>query len=377
MIRLDSVSKRFPNGQVAVDALTLEIPSGETCVLVGPSGCGKTTTLKMINRLIEPTSGHIFLDDEDITRGDPVRLRRRIGYVIQQVGLFPHQTIGTNVGTVPRLLGWKKDRIAERVHELLDLVGLPPAEYRDRYPAQLSGGQRQRVGVARALAADPPVLLMDEPFGAIDPITRMRLQDEFLRLQSEVRKTVVFVTHDIEEAVKMGDRIAILEVGGRLAQYDTPAAVLGSPASPFVADFVGADRGLKRLRVTSIDRDTLEHPPTVLPTASLAEARTAIERSGADWVAVVTADGRLVGHVRRDKSDADGPVSSRIEHLEAWVSVDAPLEDALASMLLTDVGWVAVLDGDRFLGVLPPESVYLTLRRSLDGSHATAAASAP
>ncbi|HEY5165385.1 MAG TPA: betaine/proline/choline family ABC transporter ATP-binding protein, partial [Acidimicrobiia bacterium] len=367
MIRLDSVSKRFSNGQVAVDALTLEIPAGETCVLVGPSGCGKTTTLKMINRLIEPTSGRIFLDDEDVTRADPVRLRRRIGYVIQQVGLFPHQNIGTNVGTVPRLLGWKKDRIVQRVDELLELVGLAPGEYRDRYPSQLSGGQRQRVGVARALAADPPVLLMDEPFGAIDPVTRMRLQDEFLHLQSEVRKTVVFVTHDIEEAVKMGDRICILEVGGKLAQYDTPAEVLGSPASPFVADFVGADRGLKRLRVTPIARDTLEHPPTVLPSASLADARAAIERSGADWVAVVSSDGRLVGHVRRDRSHGDGPVSSCTEHLEAWVSIDAPLEDALASMLLTDLGWVAVLDGDRFLGVLTPESVYLTLRRSLDG----------
>jgi osmoprotectant transport system ATP-binding protein len=377
MIRLDSVSKRFANGQIAVHALTLEIPSGETCVLVGPSGCGKTTTLKMINRLLEPTSGRIFLDDEDITHGDPVRLRRRIGYVIQQVGLFPHQTIGTNVGTVPRLLGWKKDRIAGRVNELLDLVGLPPDEYRDRYPAQLSGGQRQRVGVARALAADPPVLLMDEPFGAIDPITRMRLQDEFLRLQSEVRKTVVFVTHDIEEAVKMGDRICILEVGGKLAQYDTPAAVLGNPASPFVADFVGSDRGLKRLRVTPIARDTLEHPPTVLPTASLAEARAAIGQSGADWVAVVNADGHLVGHVRGDKADGDGPVSSRIGRLEAWVSIDAPLEDALASMLLTDVGWVAVLNGDRFLGVLTPESVYLTLRRSLDTAPVVAGAPAP
>jgi osmoprotectant transport system ATP-binding protein len=198
MIRLDSVSKRFSNGQVAVDALTLEIPAGETCVLVGPSGCGKTTTLKMINRLIEPTGGRIFLGDEDVTRADPVGLRRRIGYVIQQVGLFPHQNIGTNVGTVPRLLGWKKDRIVQRVDELLELVGLAPGEYRDRYPSQLSGGERQRVGVARALAADPPVLLMDEPFGAIDPVTRMRLQDEFLRLQGEVQKTVVFVTHDIE-----------------------------------------------------------------------------------------------------------------------------------------------------------------------------------
>jgi osmoprotectant transport system ATP-binding protein len=377
MIRLDFVSKRFPNGQVAVDALTLEIPAGETCVLVGPSGCGKTTTLKMINRLVEPTSGRIFLDDEDVTRADPVRLRRRMGYVIQQVGLFPHQTIGTNVGTVPRLLGWKKDRIVERVDELLELVGLAPGEYRDRYPAQLSGGQKQRVGVARALAADPPVLLMDEPFGAIDPVTRMRLQDEFLRLQSEVQKTVVFVTHDIEEAVKMGDRICILEVGGKLAQYDTPAEVLGSPASPFVADFVGADRGLKRLRVTPIARDTLEHPPTVLPTATLADARTAIERSGADWVAVVSRDGRLVGHVRRDKAIGDGAVSSGTERLEAWVSIEAPLEDALASMLLTDLGWVAVLDGDGFLGVLTPESVYLTLRRSLDGAQTAAAAPGP
>jgi osmoprotectant transport system ATP-binding protein len=377
MIRLDSVSKRFLNGQIAVDALTLEIPAGETCVLVGPSGCGKTTTLKMINRLIEPTSGRIFLDDEDVTRGDPVHLRRRIGYVIQHVGLFPHQTIGTNVGTVPRLLGWKKDRIVERVDALLELVGLIPGEYRDRYPAQLSGGQRQRVGVARALAADPPVLLMDEPFGAIDPVTRMRLQDEFLRLQSEVQKTVVFVTHDIEEAVKMGDRICILEVGGKVAQYDTPAEVLGSPASPFVADFVGADRGLKRLRVTPIARDTLEHPPTVQPSASLADARSAIERSGADWVAVVSSDGRLVGHVRRDKANGDGPVSSGTERLEAWVSIEAPLEDALASMLLTDLGWVAVLDGDGFLGVLTPESVYLTLRRSLDGAQTAAAAPGP
>jgi osmoprotectant transport system ATP-binding protein len=377
MIRLDSVSKRFSNGQIAVDALSLEIPAGETCVLVGPSGCGKTTTLKMINRLIEPTSGRIFLDDDDVTRADPVQLRRRIGYVIQQVGLFPHQTIGTNVGTVPRLLGWKRERIVERVDELLRLVGLEPAEYRDRYPAQLSGGQRQRIGVARALAADPPVLLMDEPFGAIDPVTRMRLQDEFLRLQGEVQKTVVFVTHDIEEAVKMGDRICILEIGGKLAQYDTPAEVLGSPASPFVADFVGADRGLKRLRVTPIARDTLEHPPTVLPSASLADARAAIERSGADWVAVVSSDGRLVGHVRRDRSSGDGPVSSCTERLEAWVSIDAPLEDALASMLLTDLGWVAVLDGDRFLGVLTPESVYLTLRRSLDGAQTAAAAPGP
>jgi osmoprotectant transport system ATP-binding protein len=376
MIRLDSVTKRYPNGFVAVQTLSMEVPSGETCVLVGPSGSGKTTTLKMINRLIEPTGGRIFLDDEDVTRGDPVQLRRRMGYVIQQVGLFPHQTVGTNIGTVPRLLGWKKDRVTARVNELLDLVGLDPSDFRDRYPAQLSGGQRQRVGVARALAADPPVLLMDEPFGAIDPVTRVRLQDEFLRLQAEVRKTVVFVTHDIEEAVKMGDRIAILDVGGVLAQYDTPAEVLGNPASPMVADFVGADRGLKRLRVTAIDPSVLEHPATVLPTASLGDARAAIARGGGDWVAVVTPDGRLLGHVRRANAVGDGRVADRTERLESWVAIDAPLEDALAAMLLTDVGWVAVLDADRFLGVLTPESVYRTLRRSIDEAETTAAVTA-
>ena len=377
MIRLEAVSKRFPNGQVAVHELSLDVPEGEICILVGPSGCGKTTTLKMINRLIEPTGGRIFLAGDDVTDADPVKLRRRIGYVIQQVGLFPHQTIATNVGTVPRLLGWKRDQITARVDELLDLVGLEPAEYRDRYPAQLSGGQRQRVGVARALAADPPVLLMDEPFGAIDPVTRVRLQDEFLRLHAEVRKTVVFVTHDIEEAVKMGDRIAILDVGGVLAQYDTPAEVLGNPATPMVADFVGADRGLKRLKVTAIDRARLEHPPTILPTATLADARAAIELGQMEWVAVVDERGVLSGHVRRSRADGDGPIAQRVERIEVWVSVDDHLEDALAAMLLTDVGWVAVLDGDTFIGVLTPESVYRALRKSLDDDHGDSASAAP
>ena len=370
MIRLEHVSKRYPNRQLAVRDLSLEVPDGEICVLVGPSGCGKTTTLKMINRLIEPTSGRIYLDGDDVTSADSVQLRRRIGYVIQQVGLFPHQTIATNVGTVPRLLGWKKDRVAARVDELLTLVGLDVDEYRDRYPAQLSGGQRQRVGVARALAADPPVLLMDEPFGAIDPVTRERLQDEFLRLQAGVRKTVVFVTHDIEEAVKMGDRIAILDIGGILEQYDTPAEVLGNPASQMVADFVGADRGLKRLKVTAIDTPSLEHPPTILPTATLADARAAIARGGMDWVAVVDVEGRLHGHVRRANAVDDGPLDGRVERVEAWVSLEDPLEDALAAMLLTEVGWVAVLDGDHFVGVLTPESVYRALRRSLHESPA-------
>jgi osmoprotectant transport system ATP-binding protein len=366
MIRLESVSKRFPNGTVAVHDLTIEVPEGEICVLVGPSGCGKTTTLKMINRLIEPSSGHIFLDGEDVTHGDPVELRRRMGYVIQQVGLFPHQTIAANVGTVPRLLGWDRGRVSHRVDQLLDLVGLEPGTYRGRYPAQLSGGQRQRVGVARALAADPPVLLMDEPFGAIDPVTRMRLQDEFLRLQGEVRKTVVFVTHDIEEAVKMGDRIAILDIGGILMQYDTPAEVLGNPAAPMVADFVGADRALKRLKVTPIDEDALEHPPTVQPTASLADARAVMEQSGTSWVAVVNGDSKLRGHVRAANADGLGSVAERTERVEAWISTEDYLENALAAMLLTDYGWVAVVDGDDFVGVLTPDAIYRALRTSLD-----------
>jgi osmoprotectant transport system ATP-binding protein len=357
MIRLDAVSKRYPDGTVAVRELSLDVPEGEICVLVGPSGCGKTTTLKMINRLIEPTGGRILLDGEDVTNVDPVRLRRRIGYVIQQVGLFPHQTIGTNIATVPRLEKWDGARTAKRVDELLELVGLDPATYRDRYPAQLSGGQRQRVGVARALAADPPVLLMDEPFAAVDPVTRVRLQDEFLRLHSEVGKTVAFVTHDIEEAVKMGSRIAILDVGGVLAQYDTPAEILARPVSEMVAAFVGADRGLKRLRVTDIDLTCLEHPPTVTPDASLADARQAMDRTGMDCA--------LRGSVLRERMQGDGVVHDHLERLEAWVPSDGRLQDALAKMLLTEAGWVAVLADNRFLGVLTPEAVFRSLRRSL------------
>src|SRR5207244_2150343 len=231
MLRLQSVGKRY-GSRWAVEDLSLEIGDGELTVLIGPSGCGKSTTLKMVNRLVEPTSGRIYLNDEDVTDVNPVRLRRRMGYVIQQVGLFPHETVAGNAATVPRLLGWDRRRVRQRVDELLDLVGLPPAEFRDRYPDQLSGGQRQRVGVARALAADPPVLLMDEPFGAIDPIARDRLQGEFLRLQGELKKTVVFVTHDIDEAVRLGDRIAVLRQGGVLEQYASPADVLGRPAPP-------------------------------------------------------------------------------------------------------------------------------------------------
>jgi osmoprotectant transport system ATP-binding protein len=294
--------------------------------------------------------------------------------VIQQVGLFPHQTIATNVATVPRLLGWKRERILARVDELLDLVGLEPSVYRARYPAQLSGGQRQRVGVARALAADPSVLLMDEPFGAIDPVTRTRLQDEFLRLHAEVRKTVVFVTHDIEEAVKVGDRIAILNIGGVLEQYDTPAHILGHPASDMVADFVGADRALKRLRVTEIDPDLLEHPPAFPPDATLAEARAAMPNAGARLVAVVDENGALCGIVRAHHADGDGTLLSRMEKVDASVPLSGKLQDALSKVLLSDTGWVPVVDGAQFVGALTPESVYESLRASMDtGEHDRAA----
>jgi osmoprotectant transport system ATP-binding protein len=365
VIRLEHVTKRYANGHVAVEDLSLAVADGEICVLVGPSGCGKTTTMRMINRLIEPTSGRILLDGEDVTDADPVELRRRMGYVIQQIGLFPHLTIAQNVGTVPQLLGWGRARTRARVDELLELVGLDPVTYRDRYPAQLSGGQRQRVGVARALGADPSVLLMDEPFGAIDPITRERLQDEFLRLQDEVRKTVVFVTHDVEEAVKLGDRIAILEVGGILAQHDTPAEILGNPASDFVADFVGADRALKRLKVTTIDLDDLDQPPVLAVDLPLDEARRKMDADHLDFAVVLDGRRHLRGYLARSRADGDGDVGDRLHRLEAWVRADDTLKDAFGEMLLYDAGWVAVLDhDDRFLGVLTPESLYEASRRT-------------
>jgi osmoprotectant transport system ATP-binding protein len=372
-IRLEGVSKRYPDGTVAVAELDLVVPAGELVCLVGPSGCGKTTTMKMVNRLIEPTTGRIVLDGEDVTSVDPVELRRRMGYVIQQVGLFPHQSVLANVGTVPRLLGWDKRRQQDRAKELLELVGLDPAVFAGRYPSQLSGGQRQRVGVARALAADPPVLLMDEPFSAIDPIARARLQAEFLRVQAEVRKTILFVTHDIDEAVRLGDRIAVFRQGGHLEQYDTPATLLGSPASEFVADFVGADRGLRRLAVTCIDRTDLETPPSVLIDDEAGAALASLERQApcARWAVVLDPSGTLHGWVGTDALGTVRTVRDATRRLEAEVPLDAPLKDALATMLAHDAGWVAVLDtsasgADRYCGVLTPNSVHAALRRSVD-----------
>jgi len=260
VIRLENVSKRFASGSNAVLNLTLEIPDGQTCVLIGPSGCGKTTTLRMINRLIDPDSGRILVDGADTQGVDPAALRLKMGYVIQQTGLFPHMTVGENVGTVPRLWKWHAERIRKRVDELLELVGLDPVEYRDRYPHQLSGGQRQRVGFARALAADPPILLMDEPFGAVDRITRERLQHEFVSIQRSMRKTVVFVTHDIDEAVTVGDRICLMKMKAQIAQYDTPERIVIHPASEYVSEFLGRERLTRRMSVVRIDAKTLEHP---------------------------------------------------------------------------------------------------------------------
>jgi osmoprotectant transport system ATP-binding protein len=318
MIRLRGVGKTYDDGTVAVRELDLDVARGELAVLVGPSGCGKSTTLKMINRLIEPTTGTIEIDGRDVAGADPVRLRRDIGYVIQQIGLFPHQLVRTNVMTVPLLHGESKATARQRADELLDLVGLDPATYGDRYPHQLSGGQRQRVGVARALAADPPVLLMDEPFGAVDPVVRVRLQDEFLRLQRELGKTVVMVTHDIDEAVKMGDRVAIFEVGGRLGQYGTPTELLARPSDEFVSDFVGATTGLRRLTVTPIDRAHLE-----------------------------PLEGRTAGE------------------LGATVPLGASLEEALAVLLRDDRAVIGVTEGSRFVGVLTPNGIHRALRASL------------
>ncbi|MER7684641.1 betaine/proline/choline family ABC transporter ATP-binding protein [Streptomyces sp. NPDC097610] len=375
MIRFEQVTKRYPDGTTAVDGLSFEVAEGELVTLVGPSGCGKTTTMMMVNRLIEPTSGRIFVNGQDVATVDPVRLRRRIGYVIQQVGLFPHRTILDNTATVPTLIGWKKAKARTRAAELLDLVGLDPKTYGSRYPEQLSGGQRQRVGVARALAADPPVLLMDEPFGAVDPVIREQLQDEFLRMQQAVRKTVLLVTHDIEEAVRLGDRIAVYGQG-RIEQFDTPGAVLGTPATPYVAEFVGADRGLKRLSVTDIEPDDLEQPPVVRLDEPAEAAVARLHALGARWAVVLGTEDDLHGWVGVDELAAGGSVGDRAHRMlhspgdtpgpPAWVPVGAPLKQAFSVMLQHDAGWVAVLDGARFLGVLTPAKLHEALRRSVD-----------
>jgi len=295
LITFEAVTKRYPDGTVAVDSLDLDIPDGKVMVLVGPSGCGKTTTLRMINRLVEPTAGRVLIDGRNVADSDPSKLRRGIGYVIQQTGLFPHRTVEDNIATVPLLIGWKKASARARARELMDLVGLDPATMAGRYPYQLSGGQQQRVGVARALAADPPVLLMDEPFSAVDPIVRAALQDELIRLQAELHKTVVLVTHDVEEAIKVGDLVAVFRPGGHLAQVDTPERLLGAPADDYVRDFVGFDRGIRRLSFFPAAGLDLATDTVISAVTTFADAITAGRRAGEPWLLVAGADGRPLG----------------------------------------------------------------------------------
>jgi osmoprotectant transport system ATP-binding protein len=375
VVAFEHVTKRYggPDAPPAVNDLSLTVPAGEICVLVGPSGCGKTTSMKMVNRLIEPTSGRITIGAEDVMSLPPVQLRRRIGYVIQQVGLFPHQTIGDNVAVVPKLLRWKPERIRERVDELLELVGLETGTFRDRYPNELSGGERQRVGVARALAADPPVMLMDEPFGAVDPIRRDRLQNEFLRLQEKVRKTIIFVTHDVDEAIKMGDRIAILQRGGILAQYDTPAAILANPASEFVERFVGADRGLKRLSLARVgDLELIEAVP-VRAGEERRDVRARLDRvEELEYALLVDDDDRPLGWIDQADLTGDGPIDADAATPGApTVERETTLRDALSALLGSSVQLGVVVDErERLLGLVSVDAIGERLRepvRAADG----------
>jgi osmoprotectant transport system ATP-binding protein len=353
-------TKRYGDSSApAVDHLDLEVEAGEICVLVGPSGCGKTTSMRMVNRMIELSEGDILIGGESVKKRDAAKLRREIGYVIQQVGLFPHRTIAQNIATVPQLLGWDRERIQARTGELLDLVGLDP-EFKDRYPVQLSGGQQQRVGVARALAVDPPVMLMDEPFGAIDPINRERLQNEFLRLQAEIRKTILFVTHDIDEAIKMGDRIAIMKQHGRVEQYATPAEILMSPANEFVEDFVGADRALKRLSLLRVGDINLWRAPNARPGQSTAEVRAQLAAPDVEvpYALLVDADERPQGWLTQRDLAGDTVPATADAPLGPLLETGDVMRDALADLLQGESMYAAVVDHDgRIVGILSIEII--------------------
>jgi osmoprotectant transport system ATP-binding protein len=368
-VAFDHVTKRYSGTGAgrpgAVEDLSLEVPAGMICVLVGPSGCGKTTSLKMVNRLIEPTSGRILIDGQDVSRREVTELRRSIGYVIQQVGLFPHQTIGENIATVPRLLGWPVARRLARSEELLALVGLDPA-YRDRYPAQLSGGERQRVGVARALAADPPLMLMDEPFGAVDPIVRERLQNEFLRLQADLAKTILFVTHDVDEAIKMGDLVAVLQVGGRLAQFGTPDEILANPASDFVAQFVGADRGLKRLALSRVESLELRPATIARPGDDAAEARRRLAADPLEYLLLVDEARRPIGWIPERRIPATGVLEATMAvAMSPFLDRRTTLKDALAMLIDAEVQMGLVVDRTGALrGLVTTEDITAAGRRS-------------
>ncbi|MBB2913978.1 osmoprotectant transport system ATP-binding protein [Streptosporangium becharense] len=365
MITFNGVTKRYADGTVAVDGLSLDVHTGGITVFVGPSGCGKTTSLRMINRMIDPTEGQILLDGVDVTTIDPPTLRRGIGYVIQQAGLFPHRKIVDNVATVPQLLGWSRKRARDRAMELLERVGLD-LKLADRYPFQLSGGQQQRVGVARALAADPPVLLMDEPFSAVDPIVRTSLQEELLRLQSELRKTIVFVTHDIDEAVKLGDRVAVLRVGGRLAQLDDPATLLARPADDFVREFLGRDRGIRRLSFISAEGIALRADLLVPATADVSAVRDA----GEPWLAVVDGDGRPLGWAAaKDLPDSGTVADADLVPSGTFVAGRDSMRAALDATLLSPAGnAVAVDESGRAVGVVTREALDEALAGTAGGA---------
>ncbi len=359
-VRYEGATKRYGDSDVAaVDDLTLEVPAGEICVLVGPSGCGKTTAMRMVNRTVEISEGDVLVGGESVREREPARLRREIGYVIQQIGLFPHRTIAQNIAAVPQLLGWQRERIAARTSELLELIGLDP-DLGDRYPAQLSGGQQQRVGVARALAADPLVMLMDEPFGAIDPINRERLQNEFLRLQAQVGKTVLFVTHDIDEAIKMGDRIAVMREGGKVAQYATPAEILMSPADEFVEDFVGADRALKRLALMRVADIDLWEAPLAHVGQATAEVRAKLAAPDVEvpYPLLVDSERRPLGWLSERDLTADVVPARPDSPLGPLLDRDDVMRDALADLLQGEAQYAAVVDAEgRIDGVLSVEII--------------------
>ena len=374
-IELEGLTKQYPgNPQPAVDNIFLEIKPGETVILVGPSGCGKSTTLKMINRLIEPTSGRIRIGDEDVTGIDPVRLRRKVGYAIQSSGLFPHMTVAENIALVPKMVGWSRSRVKDRVEEMLDLVGLDPREFHGRYPRQLSGGQQQRVGVARALAADPPVLLMDEPFGAVDPITRDHLQDELIRLQYELHKTIVFVTHDFDEAIKLGDRIAVLREQSHIAQFDTPEAILTNPADDFVSGFVGAGAALKRLNLTRVREVEMADFPTVTVDDPLQSIFNKLRAGSHNELLLLDRRNRPYKWLRRgDLMRAKGSLARAGQLVHDTVTRDATLRDALEAVL-TDSGGRVAVTGRRgeYIGVVDMETLMNSVHEMLEADRLTA-----
>ncbi|HEY3047631.1 MAG TPA: ABC transporter ATP-binding protein [Polaromonas sp.] len=361
MIKLEQLTKVFntPTRQVvAADHITMEVGTGEICVLLGPSGCGKTTTLKMVNRIVTPTSGKVLIDGQDTTDMPTVELRRKIGYVIQQIGLFPNMTIEENVCVVPRLLGWDMNRARKRAAELLEMMALDPTTFLKRYPKELSGGQQQRVGVARALAADPPVMLMDEPFGAIDPINRATIQDEFLKLQKQLQKTILFVSHDIDEAVKMGSKIAIFSAG-KLEQFDTPDNVLAHPAQPFIADFVGADRTLKRLGLIRVADAMAAGAPSASADTDIARAKAMMREYGADYLVVTSPGGKPEGFVHSGSDESSGGLCrDRCMRIAACVPVTADLRAAVSKMFENNVDWLACVDEEgRYVGTLDQRTV--------------------